>query len=213
MKKYHVYDIFIVLLVIVVFSFIKIPYLNTFLAFLIIMGYAYATEGLKKSLGFSKKKNVLKLLGTAMSLAVVLAIVNYFIVLTIIESIVDQPLQLGIFGGLKGNVNVYIQSVLIGCIVGGLFEEVIFRGFMISSFIRMLGKRWGPMLGIVFSSIFFGYLHAYQGLTGQVLVGITGVALGVIYILSKRDLWLTIFTHAFANIISMTLLFFGLFPQ
>jgi len=210
MKQTIIYDILVFTSVLLILVFVKIPYINILLAFLIIMIYSYKDEGLKISLGFSKPKNLIKLFTKAVLFAIGIVIIGYFILLDPIEKLIDTKLQLGVFSQLNGNFSLYFTSIIIGWIVGGLFEEVIFRGFMISKFIKYLGEKTGAIVGIVFPSVLFGYLHAYQGVTGQILTGLIGIILASIYVLNKRNLWLNILTHGFVNTIIMTLLYIGL---
>jgi len=209
MKKQHAYDLFILILIIIILFFIEIPYLNTLLGFLIIIAYSYKSQGLKSSLGFSSQKNTIKLLVTAVCLAIGIVLINYFVLLSPIERLTGQKLQLGIFSQLTGNLNLYISSIIIGWLVGGFFEEVIFRGFMISILMNILGKKIGVLIGIIFSSFIFGYLHNYQGINGQILTGLVGAILATTYVFSKKNLWLNILTHGLLNTISLTLLYFG----
>ncbi len=210
MKKTLIYDISIFVLVMLVLLLVNIPYLNILLAFLIVMMYAYAHQGLKDTLGFSAQKNILELVATAIVLAIGIVLVTFFIILKPVENLTGYSLQLGVFEQIKGNFSVYLSSLTIGWIVGGFMEEVIFRGFMISKFMNLLGEKTGAVIGIIFSSCLFGYLHAYQGITGQLLTGFAGFIFALTYILSKRNLWLAILTHGFVNTVSMTLLYFDL---
>lgn len=45
--------------------------------------------------------------------------------------------------------------ILVGWVVQGAAEEVLARGFLLP----IIGLRWNPLLGILFSSIFFALLH------------------------------------------------------
>ncbi len=119
-------------------------------------------------------------------------------------------MELGVFAQLKGNTNLLVFSLASGWIVGGLLEETIFRSFFISRFINHLPDKIGMAVGIVLSSLLFGYLHAYQGPTGQILTGFTGLLLGTIYVFNKQNIWLCILTHGFIDTLSMTLLYFDL---
>ncbi|WP_421986411.1 type II CAAX prenyl endopeptidase Rce1 family protein [Roseivirga sp.] len=62
----------------------------------------------------------------------------------------------------------------------------------------------------MFTSELFGYMHDYQGITGQVLTGYTGFSMGLVY-LWKRNIWLNIFIHGAIDTISMFLLYKGLY--
>jgi len=61
-EKEIIYDAPIFALVIALLLFVKVPYIKVLLPFILILTYSYKTQGLKISLGFSKSKNLLKLI-------------------------------------------------------------------------------------------------------------------------------------------------------
>ena len=58
----------------------------------------------------------------------------------------------------------------------------------------------------------FGLAHAYQGPAGMVSSGFIGLALAVIYLSTKRNLWIPIFAHGLIDTIGLTLLWAGVLP-
>lgn len=52
------------------------------------------------------------------------------------------------------------------------------------------------MIGLVFTSIVFGLVHFYQGLGGILGVGFVGLVYGIVYLVSGRNLWVTIIAHS-----------------
>lgn len=210
MKRTLIYDILIFVLVIALLLLIKVPYLKVFLPCILVLLYSYKTQGFKSSLGFSKPKNALKLIATALGLAICISLLGYFVLFPSIEKFTEAPLKFGVFAQVKNNTTVFFTSLIIGWIVGGFMEEIIFRGFMISIFTKYFNPKIGTVLGIILPFILFGYLHGYQGISGQILIGITGSLFAIIYIFSKRNLWLNILTHGFINTISMFILYFDL---
>ncbi len=210
MTRTIIYDLLIFLLVITLITFLKIPYLNIILAFILVLIYSYKRKGIKVELGFTKPKSLVKTICASIGLATCIVLISYFVLLPQIERITGHPLDLGIFKQLKSNTNLFIISLILGWVIGGFIEETIFRGFIISKFIIHLPHQAGAIIGIIVSSIIFGYLHTYQGPSGQILTGLVGLMLAIIFVISKRNLWLNIFTHGFVNTISMILLYFDI---
>lgn len=210
MKPAIIYDALIFALVVLLLLLINLPYVRVLIPFLLILIYAHKTQGLKISLGFSKSRSLLKLIATAFILAIVISFLGAFVILPLIENLTNVPLKLGMFKQLENNSALFFSSILISWVVGGIIEETIFRGFMISNFIKHLNPKIGAIIGAVLTSCLFGYLHSYQGISGQILIGFVGLLLAVIYIVSKRNLWLNILTHGFIDTISMIVLYFGL---
>jgi len=64
----------------------------------------------------------------------------------------------------------------------------------------------------VIVSIVFGVAHGYQGMTGWVEEGLAGLALGLMYMRTGRNLSVPIVAHGMCDTIDMVLIFFGKMP-
>lgn len=61
----------------------------------------------------------------------------------------------------------------------GLWEEVVFRGFLMGSLRWLLPHPADPVL-VIGSALVFGWAHLYQGPRGVVLTGLAGLLLGAL---------------------------------
>jgi CAAX protease family protein len=66
-------------------------------------------------------------------------------------------------------------------ISAGICEEVLYRGWLLSLFAATLGSVW---LGLLISSIIFGFAHAYQGRPAILGTGVIGAVFGFLFIFS-----------------------------
>jgi CAAX protease family protein len=66
-------------------------------------------------------------------------------------------------------------------ISAGVCEEVLYRGWLLSLFAATLGSVW---LGLLISSIVFGFAHAYQGRPAILGTGVIGAVFGFLFIFS-----------------------------
>jgi uncharacterized protein len=66
-------------------------------------------------------------------------------------------------------------------ISAGVCEEFLYRGWLLSLFGAALGSVW---LGLLISSILFGFAHAYQGRKAILGTGVGGVIFGIVFIVS-----------------------------
>jgi membrane protease YdiL (CAAX protease family) len=80
-------------------------------------------------------------------------------------------------------------------IAGSIFEELLYRGFLIWFFTPLAGV-WGAAL---ISSLTFGVGHAYQGWIGIVRTTIIGFAFAAGYVLT-HSLWWLIAAHIMTSI-------------
>jgi hypothetical protein len=55
---------------------------------------------------------------------------------------------------------------------------------------------------VVISSVIFGLIHAYQGITGILITGSVGFIFGVAFILNGRRLWPVMLMHGIIDTIS-----------
>jgi membrane protease YdiL (CAAX protease family) len=66
-------------------------------------------------------------------------------------------------------------------ITAGVCEEILYRGWLLSLFAATLGSVW---LGLLISSIIFGFAHTYQGRNGILGTGVLGAIFGLLFIFS-----------------------------
>ncbi len=85
------------------------------------------------------------------------------------------------------------------CLLVGLVEEIVFRGYLQRQFIGW--ARGHVAAGVLFSAIVFGSAHAYQGARSMVLLTVFG-ALFSLLALYRRSLRAGIFAHAWHDLIA-----------
>ena len=210
MKRTLTTDLVMILLNVGILLLVSIPYLDLVIALIITLVYCHLIGGIKQELGFQKPDNLPKSILLSVGLGLGIVLCSYFVFLPIIESITGVKIGLGVFEQLKGNVSLLITSLLLAWVVGGFIEEIIFRSFFISRISFIVPKQVGIVLAVVLPSILFGYLHSYQGPSGQVLTGVVGLSLAIIFLVNKKNIWLNILTHGFTNTFSMLFLYFGI---
>jgi len=88
------------------------------------------------------------------------------------------------------------------CIIVGFSEEIVFRGYLQSQGIAIFQRI---PLGVLLSSIVFGFAHGYQGVRGMVLIGAFGAMFSVITLL-RRNLLPGILAHAWHDFLMGLLL-------
>ncbi len=100
----------------------------------------------------------------------------------------------------------YFFSYLFGVVWFGaaLGEELLFRGFLLNRLGDLFGQsKIGWSVALVVHGVFFGSLHAYQGMPGMIGTGVVALMFGVIYLVSKRRLVPVIFEHGIINTIGL----------
>jgi membrane protease YdiL (CAAX protease family) len=112
--------------------------------------------------------------------------------------------------GIEGNLLNYIVFILLGWVMGGFCEEIIYRGYVLKRLAIILGdtnKAW--MLSAVMASIVFGFAHSYQGPSGIAVTAIFALLFGLIFIFNRNNLIVLVLTHGIYNMIAITLIYLG----
>lgn len=94
-----------------------------------------------------------------------------------------------------------LPAYIILCLSAGIFEEIIYRGFMVTYFLPMDGVADEiPWMAIFAPSVLFSLAHTYQGWTAVIKIFIFSLLLGVIFILTK-SIYPTMVLHFLIDLI------------
>ena len=112
---------------------------------------------------------------------------------------------------ITGNLMVALKWLLVVWTFAAFGEEIAYRGYLLTR-AADLGNRsrvaW--WVGLIFVSILFGIGHYYKGPAGMIDSGFAGLVLGTAYLISGRNLWVSILAHGFIDTIGVAALYFGL---
>lgn len=156
---------------------------------------------------------VRKLRTLALSLVVfVAAMIGFAVGSIVMANIVGIPQSADMSGYnyLQGNLPMLVGALLAVFVVSSFGEEVIYRGFLITRIAEMggSGKTWSR-IAVLISAIVFGLVHFQWGPMGIVQTGFMGLALGISFILVKRNLWILVLAHAYMDAILMIQMYLG----
>lgn len=93
-----------------------------------------------------------------------------------------------------------IGMLIVGGIVVPIAEEVFFRGVLY----KWLSERWGVWIGVIISSMIFGFVHF------DIAIGVTAFVLGIILALAyeySKSLWTSVLIHAVNNSAKIMLIY------
>ncbi len=151
-------------------------------------------EGLR-SLGLRRPDSWARAIAVAVALyAADWALSEY--VTPVIASWVHPVQRPSFLGYIRGDAVGLATWVAIGWIVGGLFEETLFRGFLLDRVSALLGKSAAAVAAaIIAQAILFGALHLYGGTFAFLHATVFAVTHGVFYIVAGRNLLPLIAVH------------------
>ncbi len=77
----------------------------------------------------------------------------------------------------------------------------------------MVGDTPRAWLGaLAVTSILFGVGHQYQGLSGMITAGVGRFVVGLFYLITGRNLWVSVIAHGTMDTVGFLLLFLGKYP-
>lgn len=194
---------------------IGIPQYGVILAFVIVFVYLRRSKNrseLLTSIGLKRPKNLISIVIICLILGILIELATEIISNPIIEKITHSKIDLSEVD--LSTFSKYLIWVLIGFVLGGFLEEVLFRGFLltrISSFFKE--NKVNDILALMATSILFGLCHYYQGWSGVISTGLIGLLLGIIFLVFNKNLWYSILTHGFINLTAITILYFGYYQK
>ncbi|MDT0690348.1 type II CAAX endopeptidase family protein [Salegentibacter sp. F188] len=181
-------------------------------AFLVLIASAIEyRKDLFKSLGFQKKRMNLKdLLITAPLFSGGLFLIYSFVLVPGVTYLTGQEMDFSAFDSYNGSLSATLGLLILMWASAAFGEEIIFRGYLMRQFEKFFGNsKISLVLNIALLGVLFGFLHAYQGITGQIVTGIVGVLLAIIFYLRKYDLWFNIAVHGFFDTIALVFIYKG----
>ena len=131
----------------------------------------------------------------------------------ILSKLLGRQPDLELFRMLTGNLKMTALFVALSWTLAAFGEEIFWRGYLMNRVADVFGRgraAWAASLAIV--SAVFGLAHGYQGMTGWIEEAIAGLALGLMYLGTGRNLWVPILAHGVSDTIDMVLLFLGKMP-
>lgn len=124
-----------------------------------------------------------------------------------LETITGHAQDLSQLDAVKNNPLTLAATLLASWVIAGFLEEVIFRGFLITTLRDLLGGgALAAGFGLIISTVLFGLAHGYQEISGVIATGFVGLLLGLIFLAAGLNLWLVIFTHGFIDTAGVLLL-------
>lgn len=164
-----------------------------------------------KTFGVQRPAKWLRLILTTIGLALLIIVALEFLgnILSQVFPHVDPP-GLSRFAALEGNLPNLILNLVFMWISAGFLEELIWRGYLINRLSDIFGKtKLASVIAVLCSVALFGIAHYYQGLSGMLVTGATGLIFGIAFLLGNRNIWPLVITHGLINTLSFSLMYFN----
>ena len=174
-----------------------------------ILGFLIASWLLKRSghawseFGLARPKSLpAAALATVLLYGAVWVLLNY--IGPYVAGVVGAVSAPSILANVPGNVFAFAGWIVLTWSVGAFVEELLFRGFLLNTIARVVGRGGvGFAVGVVAQAALFATLHLYQGTFGFVTAGLFALLFGVAYLATGRNLWPLIVAHGTWNSIGI----------
>ena len=112
---------------------------------------------------------------------------------------------------IRSSIARLIMTIFAAWIIGGFYEEVVFRGYIQNILEKKLFKGMGRWLPIVITSILFGLYHLQQDIFAVIAACLGGLYWSILYKKWNNNLWVSIISHALFDMITLILIYTGEF--
>jgi membrane protease YdiL (CAAX protease family) len=170
-------------------------------------GKGWSDFGLKKP--DSWKKTILY----ALLVGVVFQAFSLYVFEPFLGKLTGDIPDVRVFKTLAGNIPQLIFFLLLSWTFAAFVEEMLYRGYLMHRIADLFNRNnFGWIAGIIFSNIIFGFGHLYQGTSGMISTGFSGLVFAGLYFATNRNLWAAILAHGIYDTIGFIMIFFGVYP-
>jgi len=110
-----------------------------------------------------------------------------------------KPPTLQSFRAIQQSTVKLVAGILVAWVLGGILEELAFRGIVLRSIERWLAPWVGVPIAVLFAVWFAacgaGVIHFYQGPRAVAIIVQLSVLFGVLFVVSGYNLWAVMVCH------------------
>lgn len=164
-------------------------------------------------IGLTLPKSSLRIALLGIGGGILLQFLSLHVIEPLLARLTGHLPDLSQFSALKGNTQFLLMWLGISWTAAAFGEEIVYRGYFMNRVTDLMGKtRSAWVVSLFLSAILFGLIHYYQGTSGMVSTGISGLIFGILYLVTKRNLWTSILAHGAYNTVGFLLIFLGKYP-
>lgn len=190
--------------------FVPLPFYSyTIICFLLIWLRMRKKGWTLRDIGLSKKAFTLRAVLLGVAFALVWVGFMQLIYIPLIKNMFVVP-NYTEYNFIQGQLSKLIMIIVAAWVVGGFYEELVFRGFIQSVLKRSFLKTTKIPWSVVVTAVLFGLYHWQQDIFGMVAATLGGLYWGMIYRYSN-NLWTTIISHAIFDTLTLVLIYTGVF--
>jgi CAAX protease family protein len=166
-----------------------------------------------RDVGLRIPANWPRLLAIGVAWGVGMWLLEFYVTMPALDRLLGYGPDLSTFDEVAGNAKVLAIVLAANWILAAFGEEMVWRGYALPRIAEFCGSgmpAW--VLALVLVNVAFGLAHLYQGWNGVIEAIVGGVLLGVLYLVTGRNLIAPIVAHGLGNSLDFVLMYLGLYP-
>ena len=161
-------------------------------------------------IGFSFKRFKLEAIPIGILVAVCTLAFMQLIFFPVLEYFVTfEETEVGLYDFIKENQWQLYFTIIMGWLIGGVYEEVVFHGFIFTRLEKMIPGTYSSHISFVITALIFGFYHIQLGAAGLINALVVGAVYLGLFLYFKRNLWYPIICHGVYNTMVMILIYLG----
>jgi membrane protease YdiL (CAAX protease family) len=165
------------------------------------------------TIGFTRPQNLWRAIAAGMAAGLALDLFAVFVTTPLIGGFFGVEPDYSELKCVQGNPALLLVFLMFSWTLAAFGEEICFRGFLMKRVADLFGdSRAAWIASLLLSSVLFGWGHTEQGVSGWMQEGLSGLLLGVLFLLAGRNLVVPIVAHGVSNTLAFVLIYFGRYP-
>jgi membrane protease YdiL (CAAX protease family) len=183
--------------------------------FLLLMAWAsLRLRGLRwRDVGLAMPARWMRLVAIGIAWGIGMWLLEFYVTMPALDRLLGYGTDLSTFDDVAGNARVLAIYLVASWILAAFGEEMVWRGYALPRIAGLFGSgRNAWILALVIVNVAFGLAHLYQGWNGVIQAIVGGVLLGLLYLVTGRNLVAPIVAHGLGNSMDFILMYLGLYP-
>lgn len=131
----------------------------------------------------------------------------------LIATVTGSPPDVSDLQEVVGNWQLLLILFVVSWILAAFGEEIAFRGYLMNRVADGFGRtRVAWIISLAVVSVFFGIGHGTQGVAGIAQESLSGFWLGLLFLMSGRNLTVPIVAHGISNTLALVLIYLNRYP-
>lgn len=161
-----------------------------------------------EDLGLRPFKKPIKAVLLMIFLATVMQLTHFVVTMPLLGHLTNTTKSLVPVNNLHENLSGLFLMLGISWTMAAVGEEIVYRGYLLSRIKKVFEvRKHAVLIGIILTSMLFGWAHREQGIMGIIITAIDG---GIYSIIKEKfkSIWPAVIVHGMSNTIGLVAVYF-----